>query len=140
MLNLYQTRSLEVIKKSRVCYEQKYRQFCTDWYEAYSWLVLCASRSKAFCGYCCYGKFKGLLTDKNADLAFIDTRFNNWKKALERFEQHNCSIAHREVSMKVELLKQPSVCVQLNTQLQKEQKKRREMFIVMLPSLKYLVS
>ncbi len=37
--------------------------------------------------------------------------------------------------MKVELLKQPSVCVQLNTQLQKEQKKRREMFIVMLTCL-----
>ncbi len=59
VLNLYQTRNLEVIKKSRVCYGQRYRQFCTDWYEAYPWLVLCASRSKAFCGYCCYGKFKG---------------------------------------------------------------------------------
>ncbi len=80
---MYQTRSLEVIKKSR---GQRYGQCCTDWYEAYPWLVLCASRSKAFCGYCCYGKFKGLLTDKNADLAFIDTGFNNWKKALGRFD------------------------------------------------------
>ena len=41
--------------------------------------------------------------------------------------------------MKMELLRQPSISVQLNTQLQKEQKIRRDMFIVVLTSLKYLV-
>ena len=44
------------------------------------------------------------MVSQNADLAFTDTGFNYWKKALEQFEQHNHSTAHREVVMKIDLL------------------------------------
>ena len=110
-----------------------------QWYTSYLWLILCTTRIKAFCGYCCYGKSRGLLTDKNADLAFTDTRFNNWKKALEPFEHNNRSNAQREVVLKINLPSQPSVSVQLSTQHKKEQEIRRKMFLIVLSSLKYLV-
>ena len=71
--------------------------------------------------------------------AFTDTGFTNWKKALERFEQHSRSDAHREVLMKINFLNQPFVSVQLDTQHKKEQAVRRAMFLLVLSSLKYLV-
>ena len=138
-LSLHQVKDKGVIKKTRVRYGQRFRKFCTDWYGTYPWLVLCSRRLKAFCGYCCYGKYKGILTDKNADQAFTDTGFNNWKKAYERFEQHIYSNAHKEVVMKIDLLSHPSVDVQVSTQRKKEQSVRREMFLIVLSSLKYLV-
>ena len=71
---------------------------------------------ESFLCFCCYGNAGGLLTDKNADPAFIDIGFNNWKKALQRFEQHTLSNAHKEVVLKISLLYQPSVSTQLNSQ------------------------
>lgn len=50
-------------------------------------------------------------------MAFITTGFNNWKKALDRFEHHSQSSSHKEAILKIELMKQPDVVSMLdNTQ------------------------
>ena len=53
--------------------------------------------------YCRYCDTRGLLKDKLSDSAFISSGFNNWKKALQRFEQHSQSNAHKEALLRIEL-------------------------------------
>lgn len=64
---------------------------------------------------------------------------SNWKKAIERFEHHSQSSLHREAVMKMELAKQPDVITQLNSQHKKDQAVNRNMLLIMLSSLKYLL-
>ena len=138
-LDIFQVRDSTILKKTRRDQGQRSRQFCCDWYTAFPWLVLCVTHLKAFCAYCRYAAKRGLLTDKLSDNAFISNGFNNWKKALERFEQHAQSSSHKEALLKIELLEQPTIVSQLNSQQKKEQKIRREMLLITLSSLKFLV-
>ena len=62
-----------------------------------------------------------VLNDKQGDLAFITIGFNNWKKALERLEQHTKSSLHKEAALKLDFLKQANVLVQLDSQHKKDQ-------------------
>ena len=52
-----------------------------------------------------------------SDRAFISSGFNNWKKALQRFEQHAQSNVHKEALLRIELMEQPTVLSQLSNQL-----------------------
>ena len=79
------------------------------------------------------------MTDKNADTAFVSSGYSNWKKALQRFEQHAISKAHKEVVLKIVFLDQPSVTTMLHTQHERDQEIRRKMFMVVLSSLRYLL-
>ena len=88
---------------------------------------------------CRYGFSCGLLTDKNTEATFVSVGYSNWKKALERFEQHGKSNAHKEVILKIGFLDQPSVTSMLHKQHAKDQEIRRKMFMKVLLFLKYLV-
>ena len=89
--------------------------------------------------YCRYCDTRGLLKDRLSDGAFISSGFNNWKKALQRFEQHAQSNAHKEALLRIELMEQPTILSQLNTQLKKDQAARRELLMTTLTFLQYLV-
>lgn len=116
------------------------RSFCSSWFKNYKWLSFCTSRQKAFCFYCRSAMSKGLLAwSKKADGAFITKGFDNWKKAKERFQAHEQSQAHQEACFKCRAIKEPSVAAQLASQLQKDQQQRREMFMVEISSLKYVM-
>ena len=39
-LNLYPTQDSKAIQNTRVQFRQIFRQFCTNWYKTYPWLVL----------------------------------------------------------------------------------------------------
>ena len=39
-LNLYPTQDSKAIQNTRVQFQQIFRQFCTNWYKTYPWLVL----------------------------------------------------------------------------------------------------
>ena len=67
----------------------------------------------------CIGQ--GLLNDKQGDLAFITIGFDNWKKALQRFDQHTKSSLHKEAVLKVDFLKQANVLAQLDGQHKRDQ-------------------
>ena len=71
------------------------------------------------------------MTDKLCDNAFTSSGFNNWKKTLEHFEQHAQSSSHKEVLLKIEFLKQPTIVSQLSNQQKKEQRILREMLKIL---------
>ena len=79
----------------------KYRHFCSEWFQEYPWLVLCTTKLKAYCYQCRYCTEKGLLLDKFGDKAFVHMGFDNWKKAKERFKQHEKSSSHLESASKL---------------------------------------
>ena len=62
-------------------------QFCTDCFKGCPWLVLCMTKMKAFCNFCHYCVKRDILIDKQGDAAFIDTIYDNWKKALDGFDK-----------------------------------------------------
>ena len=70
---------------------------------------------------------------------FIDTGFDNWKKAHERFSVHAQSGHHKEAVFKAEQLKHDSVDAHLCRQAMVDQKLHRQMLLTHLSTLRYLL-
>ena len=138
-LTPFQPSDQSIIEKTRK-QGKKYCQFSPAWYSTYPWLSLCITRAKAFCTYCryCDGHCLLCLAKKGED-AFIYAGFDNWKKAVERYNQHVYSGSHREAVMKIELLKQDSIHALLCKHAMNDHKLHREMLIKQLSSLQYLL-
>ena len=100
---------------------------------------MCITKLKAYCAYCRYSHKRGLLTDKLGEAAFITAGFNNWKKALERFEHHSQSSIHREGVLKIELMKLPDIVSMLDSTHRKNQEVHRKMLLTVLSSLRFLL-
>lgn len=129
-----------IISSSKKKQGKQVRMFRYEWYKDYCWLPYCVPRSRVFCFYCHIASSKGLLTfSSKGEQAFVDIGFNNWKKAIQRFQEHEQSQAHKEAVLKVNVLQQPSVAILLNHQLEQDQTTNREMFMKLLSSLKLLV-
>ena len=64
--------------------------------------------------------------NRRSDDTFIMLGFSNWKKATEKFQQHEHSHMHSEAIESFHSLQQPSIISQLNTQIASEQAQRRE--------------
>ena len=73
--------------------------------------------------------------NRRSDDTFIMLGFSNWKKATEKFQQHE----HSEAIESFHSLQQPSIISQLNTQIASEQAQRRELLLKQLRLLKYLM-
>lgn len=109
-LSPFQPQDAAVISNTKRKQGKRYQAFSPTWYTSYPWLTLCTTRSKVFCMYCRYCSRKVLLgLAKKGEDSFIDTGFNNWKKAHERFSLHAQSGLHKEALFKVEQLKHDSV-------------------------------
>ena len=105
----------------------------------HKWLTFCVTRNLVFCFYCRLAATRGLLSfSKNASDAFVSKGFNNWKKAKERFREHEQSHAHSEACVKISALKQPSVAAQLSTKVLMDQEKHRNLLLKQLDCLQYL--
>ena len=77
-----------------------------------------------FCNICCSARQCGLVNfSKRFILAFVEEGFSNWKKALQRFAQHEKSEMHRESVVRLSLIKRAvDVGVQLSSQCETEKK------------------
>ena len=65
-----------------------------SWSKNFSWLHCSKEKGSIFCIFC--KRHKGKLSAKhNMEDAYITKEFNNWKKALEAFVDHQKSKAHR---------------------------------------------
>ena len=132
-----------VLKQTRKMQGNRWRQFSVDWYKKYPWLVLCRTRFRAFCYYCRSSDEMGLLKSKRGGGgggdSFMIMGYDNWKKALKSFVQHEKSSIHKEAVLIHSMMKQPSVSTQLNNQLVQEQKVNREMLLKQLTSLRYIL-
>ena len=137
-LEVFQVTDKNILRKTRKV-QGHGRQFCSEWYQKYPWLILCVTYFTAFCSTCRYCYKQNLLTDKLGEATFVTEGFNNWKKAIERFERHARSGLHKEAILKVQYLKQPGIDVHLNNQHLATLKVRRDNMLILLSSLKYLL-
>nr|XP_004209215.1 zinc finger MYM-type protein 1-like [Hydra vulgaris] len=111
-------------------------------YTKWSWLTLCVTRYKLFCFYCRFiESINKLDLSKRKEPAFLTTGFDNYKKAVTKFNEHEPSDSQREALEKYQLINQKakSVTSQLLKQIRQSQNKRQQMFLVELSSLKFLL-
>ena len=96
-------------------------------------------RFRTFCAYCCYCYRRKLVTDKLGEVTFVTIGYGNWKKAVEGFNQHALYSLHKESLLKIKLLKVVPIDAQINAKLRIDQENHREMLLVVIESLKYLL-
>ena len=114
------------------------RSLNPHWYKEFPWIHYCNSRKRVFCYYCVSAYEKGLLTS-HPKTAFFVEGFQNWKKAVERFQVHEGAECHREAKLKLCLSKAPTIAEQLNVQAAKTKAENRRMLLKLISSLKYLL-
>jgi len=133
----YRTKSFSESKKKQ---GKQSRTFQKSWLAEYNWLTYCTTRNTVFCFYCRKVNLQGGLTfSKRSDDAFTCRGFSNWKKAKEKFREHEKSHCHREACMKYEASKKPSVVAVASTALKREQQTRWLMLLKQLSSLRFLM-
>ena len=64
--------------------KNKYRQLLVSWFQDYPWLSFCMIRGTAFCHACRSCEERGWLSP-NAENAFTEMSFCNWKRAKQIF-------------------------------------------------------
>jgi len=81
-----------------------------------------------------------LTFSKRAEPTFSTSGFKNWRKALNKFDTHQSSEAHREAMLKWELAtKQTPINVQFESKVSKLQACRRQCLLKQLDPLRYLL-
>ncbi|XP_025107400.1 zinc finger MYM-type protein 1-like [Pomacea canaliculata] len=114
------------------------RRLKASWFELYPWLHLCTTNYKAYCFICMQAAHHH--ASSKADQAFISIGFNNWKKAIEKFNCHQMSSAHRAVvGNKMARESGISVYGQISTQYESQQKQNLASFMNELKSLVFLL-
>ena len=98
-------------------------------------------RNEVFCAYCRYAHSHGLITfaRRGDQTTFSATGFDNYKKAIEKFNHHAHSSVHQEAVMKCSAMSQPSIESQLSSQFRKQQQLHREGLIKQLTAMKFLL-
>lgn len=135
--NILQNTGIEYISGVR----KKKRYVKSQWSNSFSWLTLCESQNKLFCYICRKEDRRSTITfSKNAERAFTQDGFNNWKNAIEKLKGHEQSLCHREASIKYKAgQNQQPVSQQLSKQLKAEQETRRMCLRKQLESLTFLL-
>ena len=116
---------------------QKGRPFQASWLNSYSWLIYHKNKCTAFCDICT--KFA---QKSSSPFMFMEDAkgFSNWKKAEERFREHELSETHRSAKrLAANYTDQGTVAEQLDEQLKATQKLRREGLIAHLSTIKTLL-
>jgi hypothetical protein len=98
------------------------RFFIPNWFEKFPWLTFCPTRNSAFCKLCTkFDISSSVFVLKNQ----ISEGFRNWKKGVEKLQEHEKSQYHRQSVVK-EGLAGSKVDAQLSEQLRTTQELRRE--------------
>lgn len=122
------------------CLTSNGRKFVPKWFQQYPWLTVCSTRRKVFCYECrCISKRELLTFSKNSSPAFTSSGFNNWKKAVQKFNSHETSHAHREAHMKMVTLSRSVLPECFSVQIHCAQEGRRKALLTQLSSLRYLL-
>ena len=101
----------------------------------FPWIHLCYTKFKVYCYYCrkaydCSAK----VVSSKADPAFTTAGFCNWKKAVERFKEHESSHAHRNSLATSQSLQVNQLLLK---ELEQSQSKQRASLIKQLATLRY---
>ena len=88
-----------------------------------------------YCATCQAANYQGLLNPKYTKSAFIHDGFTNWKKAIEKFHEHEASNMHKEPTLKLAAkARSIGVVAQLSAQPSDDQKHHRSMFMKLFNS------
>lgn len=126
------------LEQSKSVHGQRSIQF--SWYTKHKWISVCTSTYKVFCQVCCSARKRGLVTSsKRYNLAFIEEGFSNWKKALEKFLEHEKSEMHKEALSKLmSIQNRVNIVSQLATQREMEMQHNRSMFLKVIETVIFL--
>ncbi len=117
----------------------KGRSFQSSWFKQFPWISVCVNRKKVFCIYCKHAKKHELFTfSKCGEKTFTDSGFQNWKKAVAKFKDHDSSHFHQEAKLKWIAQEQPTITTQLIAQQNKLQQNRRAGLLKQLRGIQYL--
>ena len=115
------------------------RGVCCVWFEKFKWLTFCLRTNKVYCFYCRANSKSVPAARQKGDDAFTVQGFCNWKKATDKFKQHECSHFHINSCEDYHNSQQPSIISQLNVQLRNDQDQHRKALLKQLSLLKYLM-
>lgn len=142
----FQPRDKAILQQTKVTIKRKNKTITRavqgNWFDDFPWLTLCTTRKNVFCFFCRKAvKRKVLMLSKNAELAFSKNGFSNWKKAMNRFREHENSSAHKEAELNIRRLQSGAMAVseQIEKKEKEDQKKRRLALSCKLSSLKFLL-
>ena len=117
------------------------RHIQPSWYKSFPWISVCSSNFKIYCATCRNAKYRGLLSfPKHQKTAFVEDGFMNWKKALQKFREHESSVMHKEAILKLAATKSTTrgIGAQLSAQHDADQRHHRQMLMKLLSCIKYL--
>ena len=77
------------------------RKIQSGWYKVHPWISVCTYKYRVYCTTCRAANVQGLLNPKPTKSTFIHGGFRNWKKALEKFREHEGSNTHKEATQKL---------------------------------------
>ena len=98
-----------------------------------AFILLKLKRNVVYCFYCQkINSLGGVTFNKRSDSSFITKEFCNWKKAKEKFREHEASQTHHEAIFKYESLQRPSIMTLTISCLKKDQELRRKMLLIQL--------
>ncbi|XP_078613923.1 zinc finger MYM-type protein 1-like [Branchiostoma floridae x Branchiostoma japonicum] len=121
-------------------FQNKGRKFLSSWYTDRGWVTLCTQRRKVFCATCRYATQRKLFAlSTKVEPAFVTTGFDNYKKAIDKFDTHAESDAHKEAAMKCSAVSGPSISSHINSQITGQQQLHRDGLLKQLTALRYLL-
>ena len=116
------------------------RSFCASWYSKYPWLHYQEASDSVLCFHCHVAEKRHLPVTLNKEDAFITAGFSNWKKAIEKFNKHEKSIAHHQAVELVEKIPKTTKNVgdMLSSTHAKQKAENRDMLKIILSSIRFL--
>jgi len=119
------------------------RKCQAKWFIDHRWLHYCEDKDAVFCYLCVKASHMVQKHDlswfNSAEPAFVVTGFKNWKKATERFRDHEKSNFHcKNVEMIFLREKTETVTAQLDKNLRREQEEARICLRTVISSIRYL--
>ena len=99
--------------------------FQPSWFDKWPWLHYCEDSNSVFCFTCMKACLESkLYSSLNAESAFTSPGFTNWKKASERFNNHEALKCHKEAVLKMATL--PATTQNVGEYLSKEHQREKQ--------------
>ena len=120
-----------VANKNRSCQSQ--------WFSTWKWLHYDASQNRVFCHPCSRAVQEKKCLNKRPSQVFTQSGFFNWKRATEKFREHESSECHRECVEKMAAKPvHKDIAESLSEQNRAEKEQNRECLKKIIETLKYL--
>ena len=114
------------------------RRFRREWFDMYKFLTYDTEKNVVRCHTCLQAIKKGLMQNRAfREKAFLNG-FSNWKKATNKFKEHETSEVHQQSVLKLSLSKCQSIEMRMDASSKKMQKKNTETYLEVLSMVRGL--